>query len=243
MVKKAEKGPARKPAAEQEQDGEEEMDGPEESLTLPASRASSAAPLASPAAAVAAGPSLANPAPLGLMGFGMTTVLLNLFNAGVIGTSGLGMIFAMGVFYGGIAQVIAGIMEFKKGNTFGFTAFISYGFFWIALVAFKLLAKWSKIGPVDSASAGFFLSIWGLFTLYMFIGTLRKNRALQVVFGSLTILFFILAAGDFSENKTITKIAGWEGLLCGFSAIYLACAEILNESFGREIVPIGVIKN
>ncbi|MFX1494183.1 MAG: acetate uptake transporter [Promethearchaeota archaeon] len=181
---------------------------------------------------------LANPAPLGLMGFGMTTVLLNLHNAGLysLGT----MILSMGIFYGGIAQIIAGIMEYKKGNTFGTTAFTSYGLFWLTLVFLNILPNtglWSVLP--ETFAVGSYLLMWGLFTLFMFFGTLKRNRALQVVFLSLAILFFLLAIGDFTGISLIKIIAGYEGILCGSSAIYLAIAEIINESYGRKILPIG----
>ncbi len=181
---------------------------------------------------------LANPAPLGLMGFGMTTVLLNLHNAGLytLGT----MILSMGIFYGGIAQIIAGIMEYKKGNTFGTTAFTSYGLFWLTLVFLNILPNtglWNV--PPETFAIGSYLLMWGLFTLFMFFGTLKRNRALQVVFLSLAILFFLLAIGDFTGISLIKIIAGYEGILCGSSAIYLAIAEIINESYGRKILPIG----
>jgi succinate-acetate transporter protein len=129
----------------------------------------------------------ANPAPLGLLGFGMTTVLLNLHNAGFYELNG--MILAMGICYGGLAQVIAGIMEWKKSNTFAATAFISYGFFWLSLVTLIVLPKLNLIAPANETAMSAYLAMWGLFTGVMFLGTLRLNRALQVVFGTLTILF------------------------------------------------------
>jgi len=180
----------------------------------------------------------ANPAPLGLMGFGATTVLLNLHNAGIITATSLGMIFAMGLFYGGIAQVIAGLLEFRKNNTFGTLAFTSYGLFWISLVALLLFPKMGLADPVDNVSMAFYLGVWGLFTAYMFVGTLKKNRALQVVFGTLTLLFFLLAIGDYTRIAEIKTLAGYEGILCGLSAIYLACAEVLNETYGRQVLPV-----
>lgn len=180
----------------------------------------------------------ANPAPLGLMGFGATTVLLNLLNAGIMSPTSTGMILAMGIFYGGIAQVIAGILEFKKNNTFGMVAFTSYGLFWIAFVALKEFPAMGWAQPVDNFSMGFFLTVWGLFTAYMFIATLKKNRSLQFVFGSLTLLFVLLAIGDFSGIAIIKTVAGYEGIICGLSAIYLACAEILNETYGRKVMPV-----
>ncbi|MCX6566969.1 MAG: acetate uptake transporter [Candidatus Aminicenantes bacterium] len=185
---------------------------------------------------------LANPAPLGLMGFGMTTVLLNIHNAGFFPVSA--MILAMGIFYGGVAQVIAGIMEFKKGNTFGTTAFTSYGLFWLTLVASWVIpgTKAPKADATPEAYMGWYLFLWGLFTFFMWLGTFKKNRALQFVFLSLTILFALLATRDWTGSEMIGKIAGFEGIVCGFSAIYLAMAEVINEARGRKILPIGEIK-
>ena len=180
---------------------------------------------------------LANPAPLGLMGFGMTTILLNLHNIGMFPMDGI--ILAMGIFYGGIAQIFAGLLEYKKGNTFGLTAFTSYGSFWLTLVAILLMPK---MGLADAANAhflGVYLGLWGVFTLFMFFGTLRANRVLQFVFGSLTLLFALLAVGNITGNPALLKFAGYEGIICGASAIYLAMAEVLNEQFGRTVLPIG----
>lgn len=179
----------------------------------------------------------ANPAPLGLMGFGMTTVLLNIHNAGFFHLGS--MILAMGIFYGGIAQIIAGIMEWKKGNTFATTAFISYGSFWLTLVALLFLPKLGLAEAPDNNAMVAYLSMWGIFTFVLFIGTLKLTKALQVVFGSLTILFFLLAIGDYTHSETIKTIAGYEGIFCGFSAIYTALAQVINEVYGREVAPLG----
>lgn len=182
-----------------------------------------------------------NPAPLGLLGFGMTTVLLNLHNAGFFELNS--MILAMGICYGGIAQVIAGIMEWKKGNTFATTAFTSYGLFWLSLVVLILLPKTVLGGASDSTAMAAYLAMWGLFTAVMFIGTLRLNRALQVVFGSLAILFFLLAIGDYNHaGPGFKHFTGYEGIFCGFSAIYTGLAQVLNEVYGRVVLPLGVVK-
>ncbi|PKK82697.1 MAG: hypothetical protein CVT49_12215 [candidate division Zixibacteria bacterium HGW-Zixibacteria-1] len=183
--------------------------------------------------------STANPAPLGLLGFGMTTVLLNLHNAGFFGLDT--MILGMGIFYGGIAQIIAGVMEWKKKNTFGTTAFTSYGLFWLTLVALLVLPKmgWGD-GPTKGAMAAY-LFIWGFFTCCMFIGTLKLNRALQFVFATLTILFWLLALGDATGNASITRLAGFEGIICGLSAFYTAIAQVLNEVYGKTVLPLGVM--
>ena len=181
-----------------------------------------------------------NPAPLGLLGFGMTTVLLNLHNAGFYELNS--MILAMGVCYGGVAQIIAGIMEWRKGNTFATTAFISYGLFWFSLVVLIVLPKigWSPASNETSNAA--YLAMWGLFTAVMFIGTLRLNRALQIVFATLTILFFLLAYGDFTAASPEFKhFTGYEGIFCGFSAIYAGLAQVLNELSHKIVLPLGPV--
>ena len=183
---------------------------------------------------------LANPAPLGLMGFGMTTVLLNLHNAGLWGVGS--MVLAMGLFYGGVAQVIAGVLEFKKGNTFGTTAFTSYGLFWMTLVFLLLAPKLGWWDPPAKGAMVAYLIMWGLFTFLMFISTLKLNRAVQVIFLSLTVLFGLLAARDATGSTVIGTIAGIEGIFCGFSAIYLAMAEVINEYHGRTVLPIGPVR-
>jgi succinate-acetate transporter protein len=181
----------------------------------------------------------ANPAPLGLLGFGLTTILLNIHNAGFYPNNS--MILGMGIFVGGIAQIIAGILESKKANTFGLTAFTAYGSFWLSLVAIWALPRLGLADKPDETAMGFYLAVWGLFTLGMFFGTLRLNRALQVVFGTLVVLFFLLAAGDFTGSACIKTVAGYEGLLCGFSAFYASIAQVLNEVYGRVVLPLGPV--
>ena len=176
---------------------------------------------------------MANPGPLGLLGFGMTTVLLNLHNAGIIELSI--MIVAMGFALGGLAQIIAGILEFKGGNTFGGTAFTAYGLFWWSLIVIWVNPTEGAILAADKTSMGFYLLLWGIFTAFMFVGTLKHNRATQVVFGSLTVLFLLLALGDFTHNHTITVIAGIEGIFCCLSAIYTSVGNIINAEYGKEI--------
>jgi succinate-acetate transporter protein len=188
---------------------------------------------------------LANPAPLGLLGFGMTTVLLNLHNASLFPLDT--MILAMGLAYGGLAQVIVGIMEFRKGNTFGTVAFTSYGLFWWSLVLLLVLPNNSIFtglsAPTETAMAAYFF-MWGLFTFTMFFGTLNTNRALQFVFMSLAILFFMLTIRELTGNPTLfgnftfNNLTGIEGVICGASAVYLAFAEVLNEVHKKTVLPI-----
>jgi succinate-acetate transporter protein len=186
---------------------------------------------------------LANPAALGLIAFGLTTVLLNISNAGFYSLNS--MILAMGLAYGGLAQIIVGAMEFKKGNTFGLVAFSSYGFFWWSFVALLVLPHLTGIGSalIEPQSVAAYLFMWGVFTFVMFFGTLKANRALQFVFMSLAILFFLLTAywQTGAGNADLLKIAGYEGIICGMSAVYLGLAEVLNEANGRTILPIGPV--
>lgn len=182
----------------------------------------------------------ANPAPLGLLAFGLTTVLLNLHNAGIFEMNS--MILAMGIFYGGIAQIIAGIMESKKNNTFGFVAFVSYGSFWLTLVALIAIPKFGWVPAASPSAMIAYLIMWGIFTGLLFIGTLRTTRALQFVFATLTILFFLLAYGESSQaGASIKTFTGYEGIVCGASAIYTGIGALLNEIYGKTILPLGVM--
>lgn len=184
----------------------------------------------------------ANPAPLGLLGFGMTTILLNLHNANLIELDS--MIMGMGLFMGGIAQIFAGLQEWKKNNTFGATAFTAYGSFWLSLVAIWLIPKTNFGASFKSSdnALGWYLLLWGVFTLFMFIGTLRLNKVLQVVFLSLTVLFFLLSISFFTGNASLKIFAGYEGIFCGLSAFYGCVAQVLNEIYRREVLPMGIKK-
>ncbi|CEF54804.1 acetate uptake transporter [Acetobacter ghanensis] len=179
----------------------------------------------------------ANPAPLGLMGFGMTTILLNLHNAGLVPMGSA--ILAMGLLFGGIAQIIAGILEYGVGNTFGMTAFIAYGAFWLTLVALIAMPHTGIVPASSPQLVGSYLLLWALFTFVMFLGTLRATRAHQVIFGTLVILFILLGLGDLLGQPELTLIAGYEGLICGLSAVYLAAAEILEAQFKYSVLPVG----
>ena len=183
----------------------------------------------------------ANPAPLGLMGFGMTTVLLNLHNAGFYELNS--MILALGICYGGVAQIIAGMMEWKKGSTFAATAFISYGFFLAFPGDASFVAQVALAAAPDGTAMAAYLAMWGLFTGVMFVGTLRLSRALQFVFGTLTILFFLLAIGDFTAvSPGFKHFTAYEGIVCGLAAIYTGLAQVLNEVFGKILLPLGQMK-
>jgi succinate-acetate transporter protein len=178
----------------------------------------------------------ANPAPLGLCAFGFTTVLLNFHNAGFYPLDA--MILAMGIFYGGSAQVLAGIMEWRKGNSFGTTAFTSYGFFWLSLAGILMMPALDLgVAPGPTAMSAY-LAIWGVFTGILFIATLKLSRALQAVFLSLTLLFFLLAIAHGLESALVLRIAGFEGIVCGTSAVYAGLGQLLNEIYGRTVVPL-----
>jgi succinate-acetate transporter protein len=180
---------------------------------------------------------IANPAPLGLFAFGITTLLLNLVNSELVEGETVSLVLGYGMFYGGLAQFAAAMWEFKKNNTFGATAFGSYGAFWMSLALWHFLAD----AGIEASSADFqggfaaYLGVWGMFTGLMFIVTLKLSRAIQAIFFTLTILFFLLAAGQF--NETVHVIAGYEGILCAFTAIYAAWALLVNEVYEKPILP------
>lgn len=178
----------------------------------------------------------ANPAPLGLIAFGLTTVLLNFANAGFYPINS--MILAMGLAYGGAAQVIVSAMEYKNGNTFATVAFGSYGLFWWSLVILLILPKLGLATAADVVSLAAYFFMWGVFTLVMFIGTLKISRGLQVIFLSLAILFFLLTAAELTGNPTLKLLVGWEGIFTGLAAFYVGLGEVLNEVYGRKIVPL-----
>lgn len=169
---------------------------------------------------------IANPSPLGLLGFGVTTVLLNLCNVGLFPLNA--MILAIGFAYGGLAQIIAGIMEFKKGNTFGATAFTSYGAFWWSLVLIWI-NPFSAEAP-DGIALGCYMAMWCIFTLFMFIATLKHDVPSRIVFGTLTLLFLFLALTNFTGLAVLELVAGIIGIICGGSAIYAALSQVLKEN-------------
>jgi len=178
------------------------------------------------------------PGALGLLGYGMPGLLLGLTNAGIIQTGS--MILGMIIFFGGFAQFTAGLMEWKKGNTFGLTAYASYGLFWLSLAAILLLPELGLVqGSGGSDAMAAYLALWGLFTAILFIGSLRMSGALQFVLGTLALVFFLLAAGQATGISMLTVVGGYVGVVSGFAAIYTAFGPIMNEIYGREIVPLG----
>ncbi|MBU6246525.1 MAG: acetate uptake transporter [Xanthomonadaceae bacterium] len=180
-----------------------------------------------------------NPAPLGLAGFALTTWLLSMINAGWFSGDSMQMVLACALAFGGTAQAIAGIMELPRGNTFGATAFISYGAFWWSFSLFVLFLH----DKVPAAFVGWYLFLWGFFTFYMWIGTLKAPRALQLIFLVLWITFFLLAAGEWTGMPALHMAGGYGGLVTAALAFYLSAAEIINEAHGRTVLPIGAPAN
>ncbi len=183
---------------------------------------------------------ICNPAPLGLAAFGLTTLVLNAFNAGLVDKASEGLVWPLGIFFGGLAQFAAGMWEAKKNNTFGFTAFSSFGAFWMFLALTKILQNTGTIEQVQPEGSSLFLVSWGLFTAYMTVATLKISRAVQAVFVTLTILFFLLAIG--AHDETWEKIAGWEGMICAGTALYASFAIVVNETWGRQVLPVGAAR-
>jgi hypothetical protein len=178
-----------------------------------------------------------NPASLGLAGFALTTWLLSMINAGWFGGESMGMVLAVAFAYGGTAQMIAGLMEIPRGNTFGATAFLSYGAFWWSLALFVLFLH----GAVPAAFIGWYLFLWGVFTLYMWVATWRAPRALQFVFLSLWLTFFVLAASEWTGLAWLHHAGGYLGLVTALLAFYLSAAEIINETHARVVLPVGAV--
>lgn len=178
----------------------------------------------------------ANPGPLGLMGFALTTILLNIHNAGLYPLDV--MIMGMGIFFGGFAQFVAGVMEWKRGNQFGAVAFMSYGSFWLSLVFIWIGSAVLGLPKPSGVSMGFYLLMWGLFTLVFFIQTLNGATVGKILFFSLFTLFLLLSIHNFTGSEVIGKIAGFEGIFCGFVAFYEASAVLINEKFGRKVLPL-----
>ncbi len=178
---------------------------------------------------------LANPAPLGLFGFALTTWLLSMVNAGFLPPTTVPLVLAMAFAYGGVAQFAAGLMEMAKGNTFGFVAFCSYGAFWLSFALFVQFFAAS----VPAAAVGWYLLVWGAFTFAMWLGTFALNRALFLIFLALWVTFVLLGLKDLLGAPELGLLGGYGGLITAILAFYLGAAEIINEAHGRTILPIG----
>jgi succinate-acetate transporter protein len=182
----------------------------------------------------------ANPAALGLVGFGMTTVLLSLINAGVLPVGGEGVVIPLALAYGGFIQILAGLLEFKLGNTFGMTAFLSYGAFWWW---FAFLLLFAHVGMIDISGAGptvgVALLLWGLLTLYLWVSTFKLPRILFLIFLTLWVTFLLLGLGGIMAAPALSHAGGWLGLVCGSLAIYGSFGLVTNATWGRTVIPLG----
>ena len=181
---------------------------------------------------------IADPAALGLAGFAMTTFVLSMFNAGRVGKAGEPVVLGLALAYGGVAQLLAGMWEFRKGNTFGATAFSSYGAFWVSYWAF--VAFFAK--GVPNTAVGLYLIAWGIFTFYMWIASFRTTLAVNVVFLLLWITFLLLGIGAASETDGITKLGGWLGLATALVAWYASFAIVANSTFRRTLLPVRELR-
>jgi uncharacterized protein len=180
----------------------------------------------------------ADPGPLGLAGFALTTFVLSMFNAGLVSKAGEPVVLGLALAYGGIAQFAAGMWEFRTGNTFGAVAFTSYGAFWVSFWA--LVTFFAADIPAEHAGAaiGLFLIAWGIFTLYMLVASLRTTGAVALVFLLLTITFFLLGIGESGGHTGMVEIGGWFGLLTAAAAWYASFAAVVNSTFGRTVMPV-----
>ena len=185
-------------------------------------------------------PKYANPAPLGLVGFGLTTVLLSLINAGLLPKTGENVVIPLAIAYGGTIQIIAGLLEFRLGNTFGTTAFLSYGAFWWWF-ALLLLLGGNHVLPLEGTGTtiGTALILWGVLTMYLWVCTFKLTRALWWIFLTLWIAFYLLGFGALLGSGGLSLAGGWVGLVCGGLAMYTSFAIVANTTFGREVLPVG----
>ena len=191
---------------------------------------------------VAATPATANPAPLGLAAFALTTFVLSMFNTGLVSSGGEPIVYALALAYGGIAQLLAGMWEFRTGNTFGATAFSSYGAFWISFFVFvQFFAK--DVPAADLGHAvGLYQIAWGIFTAYMFIPSLRTTAAVATVFALLALTFIVLGIGNSGAHSSIVKAGGWLGIATAIAAWYASFAEVTNATFGRVVMPVKPLR-
>jgi len=195
-------------------------------------------PTAGRSATTVSTPAIANPGPLGLAAFATTTFILSMFNSGLVSSGGEPVVFGMALAYGGLAQLLAGMWEFRTGNTFGATAFSSYGAFWLSFWAFVEFFE-KDVPKADVGHAvGLYLIAWGIFTAYMFVASLRTTAAVAAVFLLLALTFFALGIGNAGAHTGIVKLGGWLGLAAAAVAWYASFAEVTNATFGRTVLPV-----
>ena len=185
---------------------------------------------------------IADPGPLGLAAFALTTFVLSMFNADLVDKGGEPIVFGLALAYGGLAQLLAGMWEFRTGNTFGAVAFTSYGAFWLSFWAFVQFFEKSVPAADAGHAVGLFLIAWGIFTTYMFIASLRTTAAVAAVFILLSVTFFLLGIGNAGAHTNIIKVGGWVGLATAAAAWYASFAAVTNSTFGRTVMPVGSLK-
>jgi succinate-acetate transporter protein len=186
--------------------------------------------------------SVADPGPLGLAAFALTTFVLSMYNSGILDAKGEPVVFGLALAYGGLAQLLAGMWEFRTGNTFGAVAFTSYGAFWLSFWAFVQFYAKDVPASVAGQATGVYLVAWGVFTAYMFIASLRTTGAIATVFALLAITFFLLGIGDWTTTSGITKAGGYVGLATALAAWYASFAAVTNSTFGRVVLPVMPLK-
>jgi succinate-acetate transporter protein len=182
---------------------------------------------------------VANPGPLGLAGFGLTTCVLSAINAGMLPHEAVPVVVPLAFAYGGVAQIIAGALEFRNGNTFGTVAFTSYGLFWwwFALMQWTVGAGWLKAPPASAVAT--VLLMCGILTFFLWIVSFWKAKAVWSIFLLLWITFFLLAAGDFGMGAAFGRLGGYLGLITGIDALVVAFIEVLNDTANRTVIPLG----
>lgn len=180
----------------------------------------------------------ADPGPLGLAGFALTTFVLSMFNAGLVSHAGEPIVLGLALAYGGLAQLLAGLWEFRTGNTFGAVAFCSFGAFWISYWAFVAFFAGDVPAAHVGDAVGLYLIAWGIFTAYMFIASLRTTVAISLVFILLTVTFFLLGIGNSGGNEGVVEAGGWFGLATAVAAWYASFAAVTNSTFGRTVLPV-----
>jgi uncharacterized protein len=187
-------------------------------------------------------PAIGDPAPLGLAAFALTTFVLSFFNAGLVSGKGLPVVLGLALAYGGIAQLLAGMWEFRNNNTFGATAFTSYGAFWISFFVLEQFQA-DKIPAANlGAAVGLYLIGWGIFTSYMWIASFRVSAAVNIVFLLLAITFIVLGIGEANGTESIVKAGGWIGIATAIAAWYASFASVTNKTFGRIVMPVREFK-
>jgi succinate-acetate transporter protein len=181
---------------------------------------------------------LADPGPLGLAAFALTTFVLSMFNSGLVGSGGEPIVFGLALAYGGLAQLLAGMWEFRTGNTFAAVAFTSYGGFWLSFWAYVQFFAAGVPAKDAGHAVGVYLIAWGIFTTYMFVASLRTTAAVSLVFVLLATTFLLLGIGEASAHANVVKIGGWVGLATAVAAWYASFAGVTNSTFGRTVLPV-----